>query len=343
MAVYASRLVPQKDNCVDLSAYKAYYTDKIRALAQTYLREEQTLSTTERCCISLSTNELSLIAVHKQADTFDISFLETLHYDDVPSLKLVLSGMTTKHKLNLVPVYWLLNPYDYDLNLIDSMPVPKNELKTALSWRIRSLIKYPVEEAILDYFELPAKKNSPGAPLIAAVTAQSKLLSDRVNMIKECGLKLTNIDIPELAMLNLAALHEDDEKSSAFLYFYDHAMILNITYQKTLYFTRRISLPLNIDKSIDYEKLSLEILRYFDFFRSQWRLASPTRVFAADISGDVTLVAKALTERLLNTVTPYKLTNINISSDDNAKINAHYLLDYGCLLRKDISNAKPAN
>jgi len=203
----------QKDNCVELTAYTKQFTDRIRRLAETYLQAVP-LSTTERCCISLRPNEISLLATHHHADTDEIIFLEKLKYEDAASLKLVLAGMIQKHQLQLVPVYWLLNPTHYDLNLIDSMPVPKSEMITALSWRIRSLVKYPIEDAVVDYFELPAKKNSPNAPLIAAVTAQKSQMQQQIKLIKECGLKLTTIDIPELAMQNLSALYENDEKSN---------------------------------------------------------------------------------------------------------------------------------
>lgn len=317
---------------MDLAAYKTYYMDKLHELTKKFLREEVQLSQTERCCVSMRQHQFSVLAIDTVTGTNTIQYENQFKFDDENALKLILSGAAQRSQLQTVPVTWLLHPSNYDLNLIDSMPVPKNELKTALTWRVRSLLKYPVEEAALEYFELPPKKSAPNAPLIAAVTAPKKTLQNYVNILNQCGMHLVNITIPELAMLNLSSLYEDNEKNSAFLYFYDSSMILNITSRKTLYFTRRITVPYTAESQIDYEKICLEILRYFDFFCSQWRASSPSQIFVSTESGDASLLAKALTERLLNPVEAYTLKGTLINQTDIEKVNAHYLLNYGALL-----------
>lgn len=320
---------------MDLASYKSYYMDKLHHLTKKFLREEIQLSTTERCCISIRQHQFSILVISTVTGANTILFEKKFTFDDEGSLKLVLTAAAQKFNLQNVPVTWLLHPNDYDLNLIDSMPVPKSELKTALTWRIRSLLKYPVEDAVIEYFELPPKKNAPNAPLIAAVTAPRNGLQNYINIINHCGMHMVSITIPELAMLSLSSLYEDNEKNSAFLYFYDSSMILNITSRKTLYFTRRITVPYTSESQIDYEKICLEILRYFDFFCSQWRSSSPSQIFVATEDGDPVLLAKALTERLLNPVEAYALKGTLINQTDIEKVNKHYLLDYGCLIIKN--------
>ncbi len=78
------------------------------------------------------------------------------------------------------------------------------------------------------------------------------------------------------------------------------------------------------DNSIDCEKLSLEILRYFDFFRSQWRLSAPARIFVSKQDDDAATIAKTLSNRLLNAVVPYKLNSTLINNKDSAIIDTHY-------------------
>lgn len=328
---------------MELTKYTKHFADKFRTLARAYLNEDKPLSTTQRCCVSITAHEFRIININQSLGTNEIIFCDTLKFDDLKSLSLVLRGLSEKYELANTPVYWMLGPDDYQLNLIESIPVPANEFKTALSWRIRSLISYPIDEAVLEYFELPAKKGGQSTPLIAAVTAQKKQLSATINMLKDCGLQLATIDIPELALSNLAAVYESDEKCTAFLYFYEKMVILNISSKKLLYFTRRLNIPFTQEGPVDYEKISLEILRYFDFFRSQWRLSSPTRIFAATEIGDVQIIAKALSERLLNTVTPYSLDSSIISAANKDEIATKYLLDFGCLLRKESNNASSRN
>lgn len=321
----------------------ARYTEKLRNLAESYFREENILSTTQRCCISLDEQVLSIVVLDQHKEINDILLLDNLRFDDIKSLPLVLHGMVEKFKLTQTPVYWLLGPNDYQLNLIESMPVPKNEFLTALTWRIRSLITYPMDEAVMEYFELPAKKNAPNAPLIAAVTAQKTNLYSTISLFKECGLSMVKIDIPELAMSNLSALYENDERSTAFLYFYEKFIILNISNRKTLYFTRRINLAFTSENVIDFEKLSLEILRYFDFFRSQWRLSSPVRIFIASATGDMQSASKTLSERLMNQVEIYKLNATVLDEKNKAEISLKYLLDYGCILKQGSMDASTGN
>lgn len=310
------------------------YTEKLRNLAEYYFREEKALSTTQRCCVSLKKNELSIVCIDHHADMNNVLLLEKFKYDEIKSLPLIMGGVVKQYQLTQTPVYWLLEPDDYQLNLIESMPVPKNEFKTALKWRIHSLINYPIDETVMESFELPAKKNSPQSPLIAAVTAQKVKLANTLNIFKDCRFNLVSINIPELVMLNLSALHESDEKSTAFLYFFEREIIFNISNRKTLYFTRRINIPFSHTSVIDYEALSLEILRYFDFFRSQWRLASPTRIIVATDNENVQDAAKVLTERLMNPVEMYVLGSTILDEKRRAEISGSYLLNYGCLLKQ---------
>jgi MSHA biogenesis protein MshI len=324
---------------LELTEYTKHFADKFRNLANSYFREDQQLSTSQRCCVSLTSNEFSIVCINHTQGENEIVFLEKFKFDDEKSLGLVLSGMAEQRHLMKTPVSWLLRPDDYQLNLIESIPVPANELRTAISWRIRSLLPYPFEEAAMEYFELPGKKGGQNTPLIAAVTAQKKILSPTISLLQNCGLKLVNIDIPELALLNLSSLHETDEKCTAFLYFYENMVILNISSKKVLYFTRRLIIPFVSEREIDYEKLSLEILRYFDFFRSQWRLSSPTRIFAAAESVKADVIAKALSERLLNTVLPFSMNPSQLNAENIGAIEDKFLLGYGCLLSKDAGHA----
>ncbi len=319
---------------MDLSFYK----EKIRTLAESWFREEHQLSATQRCCFSFKKNELSILCLDAMEESNKILFLEKLKFDDFNSLSLIIKGMSAQHKFAQMPIYWLLDPDAYQLNLIESMPVPEAEFIKALTWRARSLINYPIDEAVLEYFELPAKKNSPNSPLIGTVTAQKSRLSPTISLMKECDLSLVKIDIPELAMLKLTDLYETDEKSTAFLYFYDDFVILNISNRKTLYFTRRINISRINGSDIDYEALSLEILRYFDFYRSQWRLSSPTRILIAGLNDNQT-ASKTLSERLMNPVDVYTLHGNIFNDKFKDEISTKFLLDYGCLLKKGGINA----
>lgn len=324
---------------MELTAYK----DKLKEFITSYLNDEPQLSTTQRCCISSKNNTLSIVAVNHHLEVNEILLLDSSKYEDIKSMSKYLHTILNEHGLTLSPVYWLLGPDDYQINLIEPMPVPKHEFQTALTWRIRSLLPYSIDEAALEYFELPPKKSGPNLPLIGVVTAQKTHLSHVIDALKEQEIPLIKINIPEMSMYHLTSLYENDEKCSAFLYFFDNTVILNISSQKVLYFTRRLPLYYTDENTIDYEKLLLEILRYFDFFSSQWRMSTPSRIFVASQNHNAAEIAKILSERLQNTVEPFSLQLSLVNETDQREVAQKYLLEYGCLLEQGNKNASSGN
>lgn len=320
------------------------YTKEFRRLIKPLFPEKQAEINTRRCCVTLHENEISLLYLDNTADGLHLLLTETFKFADMDSLSLVLTGAVKKNGLEHCPTYWLLSPDDYQLLLIESLQVEKTEMRDALTWRIRTLINYPIDEAVIDYFTLPAKKSSPNSPLIAAVSAKSGLLLEKINLFKKCELRINTIDIPELALKNLTSLYEDDEKSTAFIYFYQNTAILNITRQKTLYFTRRLALSSTINATAkEFESIGLDILRYFDYFQSQWRYPSPTRVFVASEQLDSATIAKFLSEYLSLSVQPFSLKTV---FPDNSQINSlqqQYLLTLGCAMREEGMHATTGN
>src|SRR3990167_959651 len=107
------------------------------------------------------------------------------------------------------------------------------------------MLNFPIEEAIIDYFSIPGKKSNPNQSMIAVIAARAIAITNMVNLFNKSDIYLTTIDIPELALRNLTALFEQDENPSALIYFYENFIMLNITRQKILYFSRRIPIPIN--------------------------------------------------------------------------------------------------
>lgn len=323
------------------------YTRKFRDWVLPYFKEKKPAPTTHRATIRLTPNELSILHINKSQDMIELLHAESFQYDNYDTLSKLLSSIIQKHDLSNIPTYWLLSPADYQLFLIESMPVPKEELKEALTWRIRSLINFPVQDTLIDYFLLPPKKSSVNST-VAAVVAKASSLNTMIDIFQINGIHLTTIDIPELACRNLTARDEEDEKTTAFIYFYDDTMaILNITCKKTLYFTRRIPLyPDNQPGAIQYEQLSLDIMRYFDYFQTQWRHPTPTQIFVAGEKRiDVVHIAKTMSEQLLLKVEPYSLQS-QFSFTDEIKMNLvqkDFLLELGCALREEKSDAPSRN
>ena len=303
-----------------------------------FAEKEPTYQTPFRCCIEINAGYCTLIKL-KIRNHHKISFIETIPVQNETQLTEHLMTVAERYDLFDIPMYWLLSPNDYQIFLIESLPVKQDEMREALTWRIRSLINFPIEEAVIDFFSLPAKKKSPENPMLAVAVSRSAQLRKYTELFSRSGLLVTTIDIPELAIRNLTSLVEDDEKSTAFVFIYDTTLLLNITRQKTLYFTRRINHPKSFTQS-DFESIGLEILRYFDYFQSQWRYPSPTRIFISASNETLMSAIKALSEYLSARVEIFPVEKLPPNLTTHLTNNHEALAVYGCLLREEVEYAE---
>ena len=276
----------------------------------------------------MTPHQLNFIYLNKTQEQFEIILTEYIPYTALNEINLLLTSMVQQHYLHYTPTTWLLSPEDYQLFLVEALPVKSEEYTDALQWRIRSLINYPPSEAAIDYFKLPAKKGlQENDGMTAAVAAPTNRLNQIADILNRSGLLLTSIDIPELAMRNLTTRYENDEKSTAFIYFFEKVAILNITREKTLYFTRRMNLADYQEQSL-YEQMSLDILRYFDYYQSQWRYPTPSRIFIAS-THNTEKIKILLSDYLTLAVEQYQLPPTIIGNSKLKSLDASSLLLLG--------------
>lgn len=311
------------------------YVNRVRNFFTPFFSKRVKESTTHACALTITDSEVSLLHVNYTQNRYEVHIAEKIRFaDDKDSLHLVLAGVVQRNDLETIPTTWLLEPDDYQLFLIESMPVHPDEFRDALQWRLRSLLNYPIEDSIVDYFMLPANKITPQHPMIAAIAAKRVQLQKTIEILKKCQVNLLKIDVPEIAMHNLTATLETDEKSTAFIYFYPHIAILNITREKTIYFTRRINLSSdNILDKKNIEDLSLDILRYFDYFQSQWRFPSPTRVFIGTKMGNTQELIQAFSDYVLAKTEAFSIEPLILNKSLVSKVNNEFLLSLGSLLK----------
>jgi len=299
------------------------------------LQEKPRAATTARCCFSITGNEITFLYLNKLLNSIELFAYDTFQFETLNSLSLILAGLSKKYNLANVPAYLLLDPEHYQLFLIESLPVKADEFKEALNWRLKSLLTYPMKEATIDYFTLPISKSAPDTQMIAAVAAKTKLIESYADALEKAQLHLTVIDIPELALRNLTGLYEQDEKSTAIIYFNEKIAILNITRSQSLYFTRKINLYHEDEATKkSHEELGLDIMRSFDYFQIQWRYPSPSRIFVAAKHSDSKSTAEALAASMLQPVEPFTLQAVQLSEEKLKLLEEKYLLAFGCALRE---------
>ena len=189
----------------------------------------------------------------------------------------------------------LLQQNEYQLFQIEKPNVPAEELKQAISWKLKDMIDYPVDQATVDVIDIPADPHNANRQLyVYAVAAKNSVIGGYMTrLIDHAGTGLEVIDIPELAQRNVAAYLEQEGRGLAMLSINNHGGLLTFTSGGELYHSRRIEIDTkqmqddnNSElKSSIFERLSLEIQRSLDNFERQFPYITINRLVLAPFMG----------------------------------------------------------
>jgi len=167
---------------------------------------------------------------------------------------------------------------DYQLVQVEAPEVPPAELRAAMRWRLRDVIDFHIDDAVVDVFQIPDQSRRTHAKMLFAVAARSAAVQRLVGAIAPSARHFDVIDIPELCLRNLSALLPQDQAGVATLAIGDRFAHLNLTRQGVLYLARRIEYKRGYDigsneqssEEIDAGVLGLELQRSLDYFESHY-------------------------------------------------------------------------
>lgn len=182
---------------------------------------------------------------------------------------------------------FLLAPGEYQMLQVDAPQVPRQEWKMALSWKLAEMLDFPIEEAAFDVVEIPTEAYAPGRPSMAyAVVARSELIKGLMLSMVDTGLEA--IDVPEMALRNISAQLETENRGLACLHFDQGGGLLVVTFKGELYASRRIEISLEQLSMADHERkqqlcerIGLELQRSLDAFDRQYSFISLQRLLIA--------------------------------------------------------------
>jgi MSHA biogenesis protein MshI len=187
----------------------------------------------------------------------------------------------------------LLKSGDYQVMQVESPNVPRQEAKSAVRWRIKDMIDYPVEGAVVDAVFIPAADGAAArSPQMLVVSARNEAIAASVKPFNDADIALEAVDIPDLAQRNLAQLLELEGRALALLVFDDTGGLLTFTCGGELYQSRRIEISLKSFESTSpeqrrsiYDRLILELHRSLDHFDRQFRHVAVARVMVTPVPG----------------------------------------------------------
>lgn len=271
------------------------------------------------CCFNVDSRYIHLAYVVVEDGKRQLLVCESERYDAEIGWISVLRALVQRHHLENVRCSWVLSPQNFHMILTEELPVTAAEFQSAIRWKIKASLSFPVEEAVIDSFLIPPKKSITTNDNLMVIAAQKSFLQPTSEKIIAAGLRLNIIDISILALKNISSLYETDEKSTALVFLQAQSCRLIITCQKQLYFVRAFDCNAeelaggNVlddnNKKFILDKLALDIQRSFDYYQSAWRQPQPARLLFGAIDHVAPDVIDYLSQHL-----PTPLTRLNTES-----------------------------
>jgi len=183
-------------------------------------------------------------------------------------------------------VVTLLGGGEYQILNVEAPNVPREEMKTAIRWRLKDILDFPAAEATIDVLDIPLDANSRAQQSIFAVAARNTVIQPRQKLFLDAKVDLHAIDIPEMAQRNVSAMLEPEGRGIAMLSFGDDGGLLTVSYRGELYLSRRFEVTLDQLLEPDHErkhqtfdKITLELQRSLDHFERQYSFISIAKLF----------------------------------------------------------------
>jgi MSHA biogenesis protein MshI len=179
---------------------------------------------------------------------------------------------------------------DYQFLSVEAPNVPREELKTAMRWRLKDILDFPVTDATYDVLDIPLDPNAPTRPQqsIFAIAARNSVIQARQKLFTQSKIRLRTIDIPEMAQRNVSAMLEPEGRGVAMLSFGEDGGLLTVSWRAELYLSRRIDVTLAQLLDADHErrhhsfdKITLELQRSLDNFERQFSFISVAKLVLA--------------------------------------------------------------
>ena len=217
----------------------------------------------------------------------------------------VLKKIIADFDLRRVPVSAVINAPDYQIAQVQAPDVPRAELRAAARYSMRDTFDFPIDNSVLDVFDLPEQISSGNKRMCFAIATRGDAVSNLTSTFERHFRRFDVIDIPELCQRNLSALLPQDAKGVAFLMLRDDYAQLVLTRRGMLYVTRRFEYvqrgELNGDEDaeadelpLDPQALSLELQRSLDYYESHFDETAIADLFIAPAGMRANLLAAEL-------------------------------------------------
>lgn len=286
--------------------------------------------------ICTSSAGLALARIRREPGLPPVLDLGEFHATPAGEQQALLSKLSRQHHLDSFVCHSVMGLGQYNLLLVEAPDVQPAELRAAIRWRIKDLIDFHVDDAVIDVFEVPNQKTAGRNSMMYAVVARADIVRQRIERMTDANINLVVVDIPELALRNLAALLPEDVGGVATLYLEAHSGLITITRQGVLYLSRQIDLGyLDVFSNPDSGELShdqidrivVEIQRSLDYYESHFSQPAVSSVVVMPAIKPVNGMADYLNSQL-----DLKVRDLDLNQLVDAPVALDPATQGGCLL-----------
>ncbi len=246
-----------------------------------------------------------------------------------------LCGWVTDNRLQHACCNALMARHDVQLLQLEKPVVADDELLQAVKWKVKDLISFDVEKAVVDIYQLPHSPKTP-ADYINAVVANEDVVTRYVETIRQSGLELQVLDILELATKNYCRLQHASH-TMMILQFSETDSLVTIYHNGDLYVARDFKIGLlDIEAALaqgeeTYDALLLEVQRSMDYFESSYGLGLAQKMMVFPHTAGTEKMAKYLQNYVSYEVDFVQLRSTDGEVADN--IDVHCFPAYCVALR----------
>jgi MSHA biogenesis protein MshI len=259
-----------------------------------------------------------------------------------------LKGWVTSNKLKNADCNYVLDESQYELQLLETPPVEEDELLEAVRWRLKDLITMPIDDAVIDAFPLPEDAYRGRIKMLYAVAAAKETIEEAIKFVRQCGLACNVIDIPELALRNIALyLPEMDFGTVALLKMKENQGDMFMYSQDAMYLSRQIEMgysslahetgAFSLDNSVMLERLGLDLQRSLDYYESQLGKGIASKIYVLPIEDESILLEKDLHSHINTPIAIFNYSEV-LPVSESIKLShieqTHCLSVIGSVLRR---------
>ncbi len=225
------------------------------------------------------------LASRNRQNEIVLEHLEYRSISDTESIPGEIRRMVSELGLKGVPTVFVMDHMHYSLLQVEVPEVSSEELKNAVRWRIKDLIDFHIDDAVIDLIMLPQSKRAGSPKLMYVVAARSTYVQDTVQHLESSGLPIKAIDVAELALRNMTFADADENRAEAMLYLSRNLSLIEVCDNGCLFLSRHINLDtsrLNAEQDEGrtelMDMLSLEVQRSMDYFESQFAYGAASKL-----------------------------------------------------------------